>query len=207
MPSSASSLSSSDTSEAEYRQRARPFGSEISFRLDQDALTIDNGRKVEVWPYREIAALRLTYEPKSVVWHAFRIKLSDQKGRTVSITNLNWASYVQVHRQDADYTRFVCELVARIRKANPRLIALAGKPPLLYYATVLFAGLSGVLLLATSVMAALRGAWLAASLALLFVLPFAKMSQQLITRNRPDDVSGQPLPARLLPDVSPNNDG
>lgn len=184
----------------DYRQRARPFGAEIGFRLDHNGLTIDNGRKIALWPYHEIAEIRLTYEPKSVVWHAFRIKLVDRKGRSVSMTNLNWTSYVQANRQDAEYTRFVSDLIDRIRKANPRLVAVAGKPALLYFATLAFASLSGLLLLATAVMAAMAGAWLSAGLAMLFLLPFSRMSLQLIRRNKPEDFSRQAIPARLMPD-------
>ncbi len=183
-----------------YRHRPRPFGGEVCFRIDGETLVIDTGRKVENWALRDIAVIRLTYEPKSVVWQGFRLKMTDKAGRNLSLTNLNWKSYVHVDRQDADYVRFVGDLITRTEAANPRVVCIAGKTAPVYYATVLLGASTALLMSVMAVLAALKGAVAYGALAGLFILPFAQMSWSLSRRNRPEFFSKDDIPARVLPE-------
>jgi hypothetical protein len=183
-----------------YRHRPRPFGGEVCFRLEGETLVIDTGRKVENWALRDIAVIRMTYEPKSVVWQGFRLKMTHKNGRNLSLTNLNWKSYVHVDRQDDDYTHFVSDLITRTEAANPRLVCIAGKTAMVYYATVLLGTSTTLLMSAMTVLAALNGSVAYAALAALFILPFAQMSWALSHRNKPEFFKKTDIPARVLPD-------
>jgi len=183
-----------------YRHRPRPFGGEVCFRLEGDTLVIDTGRKVENWALRDIAVVRMTYEPKSVVWQGFRLAMTHHNGRNMSLTNLDWKSYVHVDRKDADYRRFAIDLVTRIEAANPRAVCIAGKTAPLYYATLLLGASTTVLMSVMAILAALNGAVAYAALAGLFILPFAQMSWALTRRNKPEFFSKAGIPARVLPD-------
>ncbi len=184
-----------------YRHRPRPFGGEVSFRLDGETLVIDTGREVENWSLRDIAVIRMTYEPKSVVWQGFRLTMTHKNGRNLSLTNLDWKSYVQVERQDADYTRFAIDLIRQTETANPRVVCIAGKTAPVYYATALFGASTTLLMTVMTILAALNGAVAYAALAALFILPFAQMSWALSHRNKPEFFSTADIPPRVLPDL------
>src|SRR5512138_1947335 len=90
-----------------YSHRPRPVGGEVLFRLDPRHLFVDSGRRQEQIPYARIASVRLTYEPNSISWTAFRTKLTLTDGRTLRFGNLSWKTYFETVRRDADYRRFV----------------------------------------------------------------------------------------------------
>ncbi len=135
-----------------------------------------------------------------MVWQGFRLKMTDKAGRNLSLTNLNWKSYVHVDRQDADYVRFVGDLITRTEAANPRVVCIAGKTAPVYYATVLLGASTTLLMSVMAVLAALKGAVAYGALAGLFILPFAQMSWSLSRRNRPEFFSKDDIPARVLPE-------
>jgi hypothetical protein len=184
-----------------YRLRPRPFGQEVSFRLDERSLFVDSGRRQESIPYARVAAIRLSYEPANMSWHAFQAKLILTDGRKLRFGNLSWKSYVEAERQDADYRRFVAALVEKVRAANPRVTCIAGKPAILWGA-VLAAGAAMVGGLAdVGTVAALRQAWGAAGLAAMFLLPLVWQVHAMATRNRPRRFADQP-PMLVMPPAS-----
>jgi hypothetical protein len=181
-----------------YRLRPRPFGHEVSFRLDERSLFVDSGRRQEAIPYARVAALRLSYEPANVSWSAFRTKLTLTDGRTLRFGNLSWKSYVEAARNDAEYRRFVGALVDKVRAANPRVTCVAGKPAMLWGAVLAAGALMIAALAAVGCVAALRQAWGAAGLSAMFLVPLAWQVQAMATRNRPRRFTDQP-PAGVMP--------
>lgn len=185
-----------------YRLRPRPFGHEVTFRLDPRTLFVDSGRRQEDIPYARIEKIRLTYEPGNVSWHGFRARLTLTDGRTLRFGNLSWKSYVEAERRDADYRSFVAGLLDKVRAANPRVTLVAGKPTLQWAAVLaggaaMLAGLGAV-----AVVALLRQAWGAAGLVALFLMPLAWQVHAMATRNRPRAFEHEP-PADVLPPAGP----
>lgn len=181
-----------------YRLRPRPFGQEVTFRLDARTLFVDSGRRQEEIPYARIEKIRLTYEPGNVSWHGFRARLTLTDGRTLRFGNLSWKSYVEAERRDEDYRRFVAGLLDKVRRANPRVRLVAGKPPL-QWGAILAGGVAMLAgLTAVGIFAMLRQAWGAAGLVALFLLPLSWQVHAMATRNRPRAFESEP-PAEVLP--------
>jgi hypothetical protein len=182
-----------------YRHRPRPVGNEILFRLDPRHLFVDSGRRQEQIPYARIESVRLTYEPTSVSWNAFRTKLTLTDGRTLRFGNLSWKSYVETERHDADYCRFVEALLARVRAANPRARFVAGKPAPLWWAIVLVGAAMTAGLAVAGIGAAWQKAWGAVGIVALFLLPLAWQVHAMATRNRPRPFADPVPPSEVLP--------
>ncbi len=64
-----------------YRQRSRPFGPEVTWRLEPDALFADSGLRNKRAPYRRIAAIRLTYAPTNITSVAFKTAIASTTAR------------------------------------------------------------------------------------------------------------------------------
>lgn len=182
-----------------YRQRPKPFGFEVTYRLDPAHLYVDTGRKQERIPYGRIASCWLSYRPANVTSQGFRAVLRIEDGRTLTLGNLSWKTYLEADRQDGAYRTFVCELLARAARANPRLACMAGRP-FWIWAMGVAAGLVMMAgLVAALVFALARGAWALAGLSALFLVPLAGQAWGMATRNRPTPFTPPDIPPGVLP--------
>ena len=184
-----------------YKQRPRPFAGEVIFALTDDGLFVDNGRRQETIPYAAIQTLRLTFGYRNIGTPIFMCRIRRERGRTVTLSNLNWKGYVEYEAQDKGYTIFVRELVQKIAAANPRVLLERGRPGLSYLLT-LAVGVSALLGFTGATLFGLtRGNWLLATLGIIFLFPFARQVHGMITRNKPGLFKADSLPSDLLPET------
>ncbi|MHB2168846.1 hypothetical protein [Alsobacter sp. R-9] len=198
----------SDAAEAEtrditedpvYRQRPRPFGPEVTWRLEPETLYADSGLRNKRVPYRDIVAIRLTFAPTNITSHGFKAVIRLADGKTLTFGSLSWRTYFEVERQDADYRAFVTDLVARAGRANPAVELVAGKPRPVWLAATAVGALTGAGLAAAVLWGATQGAWTLSALALLFLVPFAWQAWGMATRNRPASFTPDAVPDAVLP--------
>lgn len=186
-------------SETAYSHRPKPFGHEVAYRLGPDGLHVDTGRKQEVIAFGRIVSVRLVYQPTNVGARGFRTKLRLADGRSLTLGNLSWKSWVDVDRRDAAYRRFVAELVGRAAAANPRLLCIAGQPVLLWGAVAVSGVAMAAALAAAAILAAQRGAWPVALLAGMILAGFAWQAREMVWRNRPTLFQPDNPPEAVLP--------
>lgn len=184
----------------DYAQRAKPFGREVIFRLDPHHLFVDSGRRQDHVPYRDIASIRLVFEPKNIT-NGFRATLTTKAGRTVTFTNLDWKSYLEYERRDEAYADLVRGLLDAASRANPDLVCIGGRPPILWGLTALVGSAAFAGMVAAVGWALLQGFWGYGLLATVFLIPFAFQIHGMITRNRPLRFGPQEPPQQLLPTV------
>jgi hypothetical protein len=182
-----------------YAHRPRPYGHEIAYRLEPEGLFIDTGRRQEVIAYGRIQSVRLSYQPTNVGAAGFRARLRLADGRSLTIGNLTWKSWVEVKRHDGPYRSFVTELVARAATANPRLLCISGQPILLWGAVVVAGTAMAAALVVATILAARRGEWPNAVLAGLVLAGFGWQAREMVVRNRPTLFRPEALPAAVLP--------
>ncbi len=182
----------------DYSQRPKPFGREVIFRLDPQHLFVDSGRREEFIPYCDIASIRLVYEPKNIT-NGFRTTLTTKAGRTVTFTNLDWKSYLEYERRDAAYAAMVVSLLDKAGRANPELLCIGGRPPLLWALTTVIGTATFAGMMAAVVWALIQGFWTYGLLATVFLIPFTYQIHGMIMRNRPTRFGPQEPPQRLLP--------
>lgn len=183
-----------------YRQRQRPFGPEVTWRLEPDHLVADSGLRSGRVPYAGIAAIRLTYAPTNITSTAFKTAIRTTDGKTMTFGSLSWRTYFEVDRQDKAYRDFLGDLLKRAEEANPGVELIAGKPKFVWLGAAVV-GLATTLAMAGALAWAVgTGAWTLAALAALFLAPFAWQWWGMVTRNRPGRFRADAVPAALMPD-------
>ena len=94
------SLSNDDVPAPSWRQRPRPVGFELSYRLEGDTLVIDSTRKVERIRLEAVEQIRFIHAPSNVSSKGFRTQLRLSDGRSFSFGNLSWRSLTDMERND-----------------------------------------------------------------------------------------------------------
>lgn len=182
-----------------YAHRPKPFGQEVTYRLDPAHLFVDTGRKQERIGYAQIAAAWLSYRPANVTSQGFRTVLRLRDGRTLTLGNLSWKTYFEAERKDAAYRAFVGALLARVAQANPALVCMAGRPGWLWALSTIAGLMMTGGIAATLVWSLFHGSWTLAGLSALFLVPLVHQAWGMASRNRPAAFSAGAIPAGVLP--------
>lgn len=186
-----------------YRQKPKPIGFEIAYRLEGEELVIDSTRKIDRVRLSAVEQVRFTFKPGNIAATGYQTQLRLKDGKTITIGDTSWRSLVEVERGGARYVRFIAALCAVIASANPKVRFLAGKPPIIWlaYAVVVALSLLAMLFFIWRSLGADAGGaiWVG-----LFI--FAAASWQMIPLvwlNRPAPLGAGEVPAHLMPKVEP----
>ncbi len=125
-----------------WRQRPKPVGFEITYKLDGEALEIDRTRAVDRVRLSAVEQVRFLFAPGNISAKGYRTQLRLSDGRTITFGNLSWRSLTDLERDDARYHRFVSALAQAIMRANPRARFIGGRPRPLWLAMTLVGLLS-----------------------------------------------------------------
>lgn len=181
-----------------YSYKASLAGSLQAFELTEPGMTFQTGFRSGLWRYADIARIRLTYRPVSMLRHRFRADVSHKDGKTLRIVSATWAGLVAMTPQDEAYRAFVEDLHRRVAD-RPGLVCVAGLPPLTFaLAGIVFAAIT--IAIAALLVSALVTAQFAAAL---FLLGFMAWSGWYaggwLIRNKPRSYAPQSVPRHLLP--------
>jgi hypothetical protein len=182
-----------------WRQRPKPIGFEIAYRLKGETLEIDSTRKVDQVRLSAVEQVRFIYAPSNVSSKGFRTRLRLSDGKTITFGNLSWRSLTDIDRDDARYHAFVTALSAAITRANPKARFLAGKPYLLWLALALAGGGAMIMLTFFSLRAFQQGATAAAGLGVVLAAASFWQVWPMIRLNRPRDLASGEVPDDLVP--------
>ncbi|MCU4182289.1 hypothetical protein [Bosea sp. BH3] len=182
-----------------WRQRPRPVGMEIGYKLDGDRLQVDRTRRVDNVDLRAVEQVRFLYAPSNVSSKGFRTQLRLSDGKTVTFGNLSWRSLTDLDRDDARYHRFVTALSAAIARANPRARFVAGRPRAIWIATALVGALCFAMLAVFTLRALHQGLTNAALLGVLLVAVAFWQVWPLVSLNRPRELKTGEVPDELVP--------
>jgi hypothetical protein len=182
-----------------WRQRPRPVGQEMVYRLHDGELEVDSGRKSYRIRLAAIERVRFFYAPSNVTSNAFRTQLTLADRRTVTFGNLSWRSMTDVERDDARYHAFVSGLSAAIVRANPQVHFVAGRNRVFWLALAI-AGVAAMLMLTWfSVSAFRQGATAAGWLGIAFAALSAWQVIPMVRLNRPRELAAGTVPPDLVP--------
>lgn len=182
-----------------YRQRPKPVGYEVAYRLAADTLTVDTMHKVDTVRLGAVTEMRFAYDPQNFAHHAFRTTLKLTSGQKLSFTNLSWKGLVDCTRQDEAYREFALALVAAVVTASPACRLIAGKPPLIWWLMSAVTALTGLGLVAFIIRALTLGAMSAAAVGFAIAGLTAWQMGPLVRRNRPRLLSPHAIPPDVLP--------
>lgn len=182
-----------------WRQRPKPIGFEIAYRLDGDVLEIDSTRKVDRVRLGAVEQVRFVYAPSNVTSKAYKTQLRLSDGKSITFGNLSWRSLTDIDRDDARYHAFVSALSAAIAQANPRARFVAGKPYLLWLALAIVGGSSIVMLAFFTLRAFQQGANSAGFLGILLGAASFWQVWPMVRLNRPRELATGEVPDELVP--------
>ena len=182
-----------------YAYKASLISSAYQFELTDAGLAWQMGRRSGVWPYADIASIRLSYRPMSMQSRRFRADIEHANRQRIAILSTSWQTVALVAPQDKDYRAFITQLHQRMEKAGARARLIGGIGPKLYAVGIAFLALVAIAISGRLVRALATGAFAGALFLVGFAVLFAWQVGGFIRRNRPRTYTFDRLPQALLP--------
>lgn len=182
-----------------YAYKASLIGAAHRFELLDDGLSWRIAGKSGVWPYAQIAAIRLSYRPISMQSRRFRADIDSAGGGRIAVLSTSWQTASLMAPQDRDYRVFIVELHARMETAGSTASLNGGLRPRIYAAAVTLLALVAVAIAGLFVRAIATGEWPGALFLVGFTALFGWQIGGFIRRNRPRAYTFDRLPETLLP--------
>jgi len=117
-----------------YFYKASLIGAAHQFEVTDEGLSWQVGGKSGVWPYADIAEVRLSYRPASMQSRRFRCDITRKDRQSIAIYSTSWQTIALMTTQDRDYTAFITQLHARMQRAGSKAALVSGLKSGLYIA-------------------------------------------------------------------------
>ena len=182
-----------------YAYKPSLAGAACAFRLTEEGLSFQAGFRAAMWRYCDIASVRLTYRPVSMLAHRFRADITNRQGQRLRIVSASWSGIVTLAPQNDAYRAFIQALHAALVRSDARPSFNAGLNPIVFAIGLFMTGLLAVAMLGLLIRAVGIGNYVAA----LFLAGFAgwygwHMGGWLL-RNKPRAYAPDDIPPDLLP--------
>ncbi len=184
---------------ARYAYKASLIGAAHQFELTDAGLSWRIAGKSGVWPYADIAAIRLSFRPASMQARRFRVDIDRTGGGRIVIFSASRQTAALMTPQDRDYRAFITQLHARMAAAGSRAALVGGLGPRLYAAALAVLALLAIAMAGLLVRALAIGEFAGALFLVGFAALFAWQIGGFIRRNRPRNYTFDHLPKALLP--------
>jgi hypothetical protein len=184
---------------ARYAFKASLIGSAHFFELTEQGLSWRIGGRSGLWPYLDIATVRLSYRPVSMQARRFRADIGEVDGRRLAVLSTSWQTAALMAPQDKDYRNFIVELHARMAKAGSRAVLTGGLGRRVYAAAIVCVALLAIAMSGLLLRSIVSGEWAGALFLVGFAALFAWQVGGFIARNRPLTYTFDDLPTALLP--------
>jgi hypothetical protein len=182
-----------------YAYKASLIGAAHRFELTDKGLSWQIGGRSGIWPYRDIAAIRLSYRPVSMQSHRFRADIENAGRQRLVILSTSWQTAALMAPQDRDYRAFIELLHRRMAEAASRAVLTGGIRPSTHGAALALLALVAVSITGLLLRAIATGEWAGALFLVGFAALFARQIGGFVRRNTPRSYSFDQLPAALLP--------
>ena len=182
-----------------YAFKASLIGPAHRFELTDRGLSWQVGTRSPVWPYRDVAAIRLSYRPVWMQPHRFRADIEDNDGQRIAILSTDWRTASLIAPQDREYRAFIEQLHARMNGAGSSAALIGGVGPKTHAAGVALVTLVALAISALFARAILTGEFSGALFLAGFAALFGWQIGGFVRRNRPRRYAFDDLPEILLP--------
>ena len=182
-----------------YAYKASLVSSAQQFELTDAGLSWRIGRRSDVWPYADIASIRLSYRPMSMQARRFRADIERAGGGRIAILSTTWQTISLMTPQDQGYRAFITELHRRMREAGSRASLTGGIGTTSYAIAVAMLVLLAIAMVGLLIRALATSEFIGALFLVGISIWFAWTIGGFIKRNRPRSYSFDQLPETLLP--------
>jgi hypothetical protein len=192
-------MAAHDAPGVRYAYKVSLIGAAHQFELTDAGLSWRIAGKSGVWPYADIAAIRLSFRPMSMQSRRFRADIDKTGGGRIVMFSTSWQTAAMMAPQDRDYRAFITQLHARLAEAGSRAKLVGGLRPRIYAAAVVLLALLAVAMAGLFVRALAIGEFAGALFLVGFAALFTWQIGGFIRRNRPQTYTFDRLPQTLLP--------
>jgi hypothetical protein len=197
-PAPEQAATSPGASTSRYAYKASLIGAAHQFELTDSGLSWQAGGKSGLWPYVDIAAIRLSYRPVSMQSRRFRADI-ESGGQRIAILSTTWQTIALMSPQDRDYREFITQLHAQMQRSGSKAALIGGVGPGTYVGGIVLLALVGIAI-AGLLLRAIATGELAGGLFLIgFAALFTWQIGGFVMRNRPRAYTFADLPKALLP--------
>ena len=182
-----------------YVYKASLISSAYQFELTDSGLSWRIGRRSGVWPYADIASIRLSYRPMSMQSRRFRADIERAGERRIAILSTTWQTVSLMTPQDQGYRAFLNELHRRMKAAGSKASLTGGIGMVSYATAVVMLVLLAIAMIGLLIRALATSEFTGALFLIVIAIWFAWTIGGFIKRNRPRGYSFDALPATLLP--------
>ena len=182
-----------------YAFKASLIGAAHRFELTEQGLAWRIAGRSGMWPYADIATVRLSYRPVSMQSRRFRADIGNADGARIVILSTSWQTAALMAPQDRDYRAFMTQLHAGMSGAGSRAVLLGGLGPRVYAAAIICVTLVAIAMAGLFVRSIATGEWAGALFLVGFAALFGWQVGGFVRRNRPLAYSLDRLPEALLP--------
>jgi hypothetical protein len=184
---------------AHYAFKPSLMAAAHQFELTDGGLSWRLAGRSGVWPYTDIAAIRLSYRPVTMQADRFRADINHASRARITMVSTSWQTAALMTAQNHDYRSFMVELHERMARAGSKAILTGGLSPNLYAAGLTLVILLAIGMAALSIRALVTGELYGALFLLAFIALFGWQIGGFLRRNRPLVYTFADIPARLLP--------
>ena len=182
-----------------YVYKASLISSAYQFELTDSGLSWRIGRRSGVWPYADIASIRLSYRPMSMQARRFRADIERAGEGRIAILSTTWQTVSLMAPQDQGYRAFITELHRRMQAAGSTASLTGGIGMASYATAVTMLALLAVAMVGLLMRALATSEFTGALFLIGIAIWFAWTIGGFIRRNRPRRYSFDALPETLLP--------
>jgi hypothetical protein len=182
-----------------YTYKASLIGAAHQFELTGEGLSWRVAGKSGVWPYGDIAAIRLSYRPVSMQPRRFRADIENINRQQITVLSTSWQTVALMTPQDRDYRAFIVLLHQRMKQAGSHAALIGGVRPWAHNAGLALLALVAVAISGLLVRALATGELAGALFLIGFAALFGWQIGGFVVRNRPRTYTFDDLPAALLP--------
>jgi hypothetical protein len=190
---------SPDEADLRYRYKPSLIGSAYQFELTEQGLSWRMAGRSGLWPYADIAGIRLSYRPVSMQARRFRADIGKMDGGWLAILSTSWQTAALMAPQDRDYSAFIIALHERMARGGSRAELAGGLRPGIYLAAVVCLTFLAVAMAGLLLRSIATGEWAGALFLVGFAALFAWQVGGFVRRNRPFTYTFEDLPKALLP--------
>ncbi|WP_249779232.1 hypothetical protein [Bradyrhizobium sediminis] len=191
--------SQDDAPATRYAYKASLVGSAHQFELTDEGLAWQVGSRSGVWPYADIAVIRLSYRPVSMQSRRFRADIERKDGQRINILSTSWQTVALMAPQDREYRAFITQLHERMKQAGSKAALIGGIKSGLYAAGIAVVALVTIAITGLLARAIATGEYGGALFLVGFAALFGWQIGGFILRNRPQSYTFDHLPQALLP--------
>jgi hypothetical protein len=182
-----------------YAYKASLLSSAQQFELTDAGLSWKIGRRSGLWPYAEIASIRLSYRPMSLQARRFRADIARRGGGRIAIVSTSWQTVSLMTPQDQGFRAFITGLHRRMQAAGSKASLSGGIGMASYAAAVAMLVLLAIAMIGLLLRALATGEFTGALFLVGIAIWFAWTIGGFVKRNRPRRYSLDALPEELLP--------